>query len=243
MSWLKAGVFGGLGMLIGGPIGAGIGIAVGSAMGGEKSHVSLEAQNQLIYFTALFSMLGKIAKADGQVSQEEVAVVSRFMDEMGLREEHKQIAIKIFNDAKINTYSIYDYASQYSEVAGHEMRVILYATLWNVALSDGVIHPKEDEILRKIPGFLKIEASYYDEYSLRAPSDTGDVNKSYALLGCEVGDSDSEIKRKYRYAVSEYHPDKIQSKGLPDGFMKFANEQTQKINEAYSVVMESRKNL
>lgn len=243
MSWLGAGVFGGLGMLIGGPIGAGIGIAVSSAMGGGESHVSPAERNQLVYFTAFFSMLGKIAKADGQVSQEEVEVVSRFMDEMGLDVEDKQMAIKIFNDAKSNTYSIYEYASQYSEVAEPEMRVILYASLWNVAISDGVIHPKEDEILRQIPGFLKIEESFYDEYSLKTHSGAGDVNKSYVLLGCEIGDSDSEIKRKYRYAVSEYHPDKIQSKGLPEGFMKFANEQTQKINEAYSVVMESRKNL
>ncbi len=241
MSWLGAGFLGGLGMLVGGPIGAGIGVVVGSAMGGGEAHVSNVEQNQLVFFTALFSMLGKIAKADGQVTQEEIDTVSGFMGELGLDAEDRKAAVEIFNDAKTNAYSIYDYATQYSEVADHEMRIVLYAALWHVAISDGVIHPQEDEILREIPGFLKIERELYDQYSLEALGDVRDVVKSYVLLGCESDDTDSEIKRKYRYAISEYHPDKIQSKGLPEGFMKFANEQTQKINEAYSIVMESRK--
>ena len=45
-----------------------------------------------------------------------------------------------------------------------------------------------------------------------------------------------EIKTNYRKLIIEYHPDTIQSKGLPEAFLEFANQETQKINEAYEIL-------
>ena len=51
---------------------------------------------------------------------------------------------------------------------------------------------------------------------------------------------DSEIKKVDREKCIQFHPDKLVSKGLPDEFMKFANEQVAKINEAYETVKNAR---
>ena len=64
------------------------------------------------------------------------------------------------------------------------------------------------------------------------------------LSGQEVSDwmkaSDADIKKVYREKCLQFHPDKLASKGLPDEFMKFANDQLVKINEAYETIKDAR---
>ena len=66
------------------------------------------------------------------------------------------------------------------------------------------------------------------------------MNKYYAALGCTQSDTDEQIKKQYRKLVSEYHPDKIIAKGLPDEFIKFANDKFNEIQEAYEAVKKER---
>jgi DnaJ like chaperone protein len=237
MSWLGAGIGAGVGMAIGGPIGAGIGAWIGSGFGNNKRQFSAQ-ENQTIFFVALCSMLAKMAKADGVICEKEVKTVQRFFDQMKFDSEDKSAAIKIFNNAKSDAASIYDYADQYSRIATVEMREMIYKMLWEVAYADGRVHASEDAILKEIPRHLGIPASRYHE---NQKGSSANLDESYQILGCTGEESDQEIRKKYRHAVSEYHPDKIQSKGLPAGFIDFANEQTKKLNKAYEEIMSHRK--
>ncbi|MCK5100394.1 MAG: DnaJ domain-containing protein, partial [Desulfobacteraceae bacterium] len=47
-------------------------------------------------------------------------------------------------------------------------------------------------------------------------------------------------KKQYRKLATEYHPDKIQAKGLPEEFVKFANDNFIKIQEAYEYIKKKR---
>lgn len=239
MSWLSTGIFAGLGFAIGGPIGAGIGAMLGSSIG--KAQVSSTQKNQTVFFVSLFSMLSKMAIADGVVSQHEIDVVRDFMKRMSLDAQDEKTAITIFRNAKTDEYSIYDYAQQYQGIASQEMRQILYGVLWEVALSDGVIHQEEQDILQKIPRFLGIPNHHYESFNQQKSGGSAkNIQSLYPVLGCEVSDDDATIKTAYRRLMKEYHPDKIQSKGLPKSFIQFANEQTKKINEAYRLIKQDR---
>ena len=242
MSWLGAGLGVGIGFAIGGPIGAGIGMWIGSSMG-SKNRATQTQQNQTVFFVSLFSMLAKMAKADGVVVKDEINTIYSFMDSIRLDTEDKKAAINIFRNATNDEYTIYQYADQYKEIANKEMREMVYATLWNVASSDGKIHKNENDILEKIPKNLGLNNSVYDEYSSRSSGyakHSNAADRHYELLGCDRNSSDSDVKKCYRRAMAEYHPDKIQSKGLPKGFIKFANEQSKKINEAYNAIKNER---
>jgi DnaJ like chaperone protein len=78
MSWLGKGLGGGIGFVLGGPLGGVMGAVMGhqfdSKAQGRGLMSSIE-NKQSIYFAATFSMLGKLAKADGFVSQAEVDVL------------------------------------------------------------------------------------------------------------------------------------------------------------------------
>lgn len=62
----------------------------------------------------------------------------------------------------------------------------------------------------------------------------------YEVLGCSPQDPESIIKQRYRKLVSDFHPDKIVSKGLPDEFMKFADEKFKSIQQAYEEIKSQR---
>ena len=258
MSWITAIIGASIGGMVGGPIGAAIGAGlggmVGNAGGNTRQQVSKRIQqagqqNQAIFFTCLFSMLSKMAKADGVVRQQEINETKKFMREINLDEEDRNTAIKIFNNAKSDNYSIYDYAAQYADLADMPMRVLLYEVLWKLALADGSIHQEEENILRDIPQHLKINPHYFDRIHAAVHGNAGggmggndapNMDEQYALLGISPQESDAKVKQAYRRAIAEYHPDKIQSKGLPAEFMKFATEQAKKINEAYRLISEER---
>jgi DnaJ like chaperone protein len=242
MIWLLA-IFG---YSINGPIGALIGLGIGwmlnSVMG---SFVANKRQHVTgLFLDSVFSMLAKMAKADGVITKEEIDAVTRFINSIRLNSKDKKSAISAFRSASISDRSIYDYASQYREVAGAEMREIVYAVLWDIAYSDGILHENEDEILRKIPEYLGLNAGLYGQYKQRINNQSGqsnaNIDKDYEILGCTKDSSDKEIKRAYRKAIGKHHPDKIQSQGLPKEFMDYANEQSKNINKAYEAIKKSR---
>lgn len=239
MSWLGAGIGAGIGFAIGGPIGAGIGMWLGSSISRNKK-ASKQQQNQTVFFVSLFSILAKMAKADGVVDKDEIKAIEDFMQSINLDSEDRKAAINIFKGALNNQYSIYEYADQYRNIANNEMREMLYATLWRVAYADGKIHPNEDKILKEILKNLGINDNLYYQYSQQKTS-SNSIDKHYAVLGCTKDSSDAEVKKLYRKAMSEYHPDKIQSQGLPKEFIKLANEKSKQINEAYSAIKKARK--
>jgi DnaJ like chaperone protein len=241
MSFLSAGIGAGLGFIVGGPIGAALGLFIGSSMGSKnKKRIGLDQKNKTLFFVSLFSMLAKMAKADGVVSKQEIAAVNSFIAMIRLDEEDKKTAIDIFRNAKSDQYSIYEYADQYRTIANEEMREMIYSALWQVAHSDGEIHKNEDYILRNIYVNLGLRASIYNEYSQRVQGNEATNTDHYKIIECSSDSSDDEVKKAYRKAIAKYHPDKIQSKGLPKEFIKLANEKSKKINQAYNAIKKQR---
>jgi len=245
MSWLGAGIGAGIGMVVGGPVGAAIGAWVGSSVSRKSGSMGIHDARaaQTTFFVALFSMLAKMAKADGKVTPEEADVVNHFAKNMlNLDAEDRNAAKDIFTNALDDDYSIYDYAKQYQQITrNHQMQEMIYRLLFSVAFSDKQLHPAEDEILKEIPAHLGLDASYYNILMDEFRGQSTDLSGCYEILGCTPESSDAEVKKAYRKLCMEYHPDKIGSKGLPDGFMKFAQEQMHQINESYSSIMDSRK--
>lgn len=256
MAWWGTGIGAGIGMMLGGPFGALIGAGIGSSMTREDrgyergydrgydtggSRLETEQQQQIGFLVAAFSMIGKIAKADGVVSPDEVAFVETFIKkELDLDAKSRKVAIEIFNRAKSDSTPIYQYAEQFVQMFRYEdaMRETIYRVLFMTAMADGQLHPAEKDILQNLPPVLRLRENIYQQFEAEFG---GDLAGYYALLGCSNNATDAEIKSAYRKKCLEYHPDKLASKGLPDGFTKFATDQMTQFSEAYDKIMKSRK--
>ena len=245
MSWIGKILGGGIGLMLGGPLGAILGATIGHSLidqqpGTAPGRFSVLEQRQAIFFTAMFAMLGKMAKADGVVSKEELKVVEQFMQHnLRLDAEARKFAIGIFNEAKETDVPFGAYARQFSEVFSHEpqLRNMFYELLFTLAMADGVLHPAEDKLLKSAPGLLGLPSGLYDSLRRRLVKD---LLPFYAMLGVSETATDAEVKKAYRKLATEYHPDKIMAQGLPEDFHQFAEDKFKQINEAYESIMSSR---
>ncbi len=253
MSWLGAGIGAGIGLVFGGPIGAALGAWIGSSFGSGLQRTGSAAAGlnregaQTVFIVTLFSMLAKMAKADGQVSKAEVDLIDHFIsDNLRLNAEDRAQAIKIFQNAKTDAYSIYDYAQQYRQLVRNQaMREMVYRLLFAVAYADGELHAAEEAILRRIPADLGLHESLFaamqGEFGHRAPVSADSLQQHYDVLECSPDTTDRELKLAYRRKAAEFHPDKIAAKGLPEEFMRYAEDQMKSITVAYETISEARK--
>lgn len=249
MSWFGKIMGGSVGFMLGGPIGALVGASLGHALIDDKTRSGLaesgrltgQEQRQAVFFTATFAMLGKMAKADGRVCENEINVVRSFMhDKLRLDGPAQQFAISVFNEAKDNRTSFEEYAKQFGQVFHREpqLRMMFYEMLFTIALADDVLHPAEEKILREAPVLLGLHGDVFATVKRQFVSE---LSHHYAMLGLENNAEMADVKKAYRKLVSEYHPDKVVSKGLPDDFVKFAEEKFREINEAYEAIQNARK--
>ncbi len=249
MTWFGKIMGGSVGFMLGGPIGALIGVSLGHALIDDKTRAGYaeqgrltgQEQRQAVFFTAIFAMLGKMAKADGRVCEHEIGVVRTFMrDKLRLDPVTQKFAMGVFNEAKDNNTPFEDYARQFGQVFQREpqLRTMFFEMLFSVALADGVLHPAEEKILRSAPSLLGLQSNAYEMVKRQFVSD---LSHYYAVLGLENGADASAVKKAYRKLVSEYHPDKVVSKGLPEDFIKFAEEKFREINEAYEAIQKAKK--
>lgn len=66
------------------------------------------------------------------------------------------------------------------------------------------------------------------------------LDKYYEELESSRSDSFDVIKKNYRRLIKQYHYDSIASKDLPPDMVKFAEQKTQSLNEAYAAIKEAR---
>ena len=229
------GITGGLlGFVVLGPIGALVGSVIGSNLSSRsKRKRPNNFDKQVAFFAALFACLAKIAKADGRVDESEIKKIEEIISiKLNLNKEHRKFAINIFQKAKDDNVSFESYASNIYQILSSSQNSLLvfYEILFELALADGILHPKEDELLKKIPRIFKfnknVYKSLYEKYV--------DQNRNYyEVLGLSENSSFTEIKKAYLKKRKEFHPDTLIGKGLPEEFIGKAKEKFIEIQEAY----------
>ncbi len=250
MGWLGKVVGGTIGFALGGPIGAVAGAAFGHTFdrkeavylseGPSQQRLSTDEQSQMTFFVAAFSMLAKIAKADGMVSEEEIASIEGFMgQDLNLNPESRNSAINIFRQALNSNESFEAFALQFYGAFRNQPRIIelMMDVLLRVSAADGAISDNEERLLLSAAGAFNLSDTDYARLKSRYVKA---VNRYYSVLKIDETATNEEIKRQYRTLVSEYHPDKIEAKGLPDEFISLANDKFREIQEAYDAIRKER---
>jgi DnaJ like chaperone protein len=263
MSWWGTIVGGAFGFLLGGPIGALLGVYAGRNFDaglaqdfGTTNAFDPGAQQrvQATFFTATFSVMGFIAKADGRISKDEILLANRIMDEMRLTVAMKNTARDLFNKGKQNGFQFEAVLAQFKqEMHGRKTLSQMFLEIQiRAASADGKLRKDEKNILNKVANALGF--SHYELESLISrhnseqrfensnyTSDVDRISQAYGVLGLSSSCSDKELKRTYRRLMSQHHPDKLVSKGLPDEMLTIAKEKTQEIKAAYEVIKKERK--
>lgn len=268
MSWWGKLAGGAFGFMVGGPIGALLGAVLGHNLdkglkglsGDERLPPGDQERVQTAFFTTTFSVMGAIAKADGRVSPDEIALANSVMAEMDLSEEMRQTAINLFNQGKSAGFPLDQVLEQFrTECHRRNTLIQMFIEIQlQAAYADGSLHRAEEQLLLHICKRLGIPEFVFRrlERMIRAEGQFGgrasggrraearpsgpSLQDAYAILNVSSGASDADVKKAYRRLLSQHHPDKLVSKGLPEEMMKMATQKTHEIRQAYERVKEAR---
>lgn len=205
-----------------------------------------------VFFKTTFIMMGCIAKADGRVSEKEIQMAETVMRQLRLDAQQKKAAIEYFNQGKASQCDSEAILDNFIRNCGYHPQLIqtFIEIQLKSAFVDGIEDPLKRQVLEQlchklnIPSALlsQMEAQFYAERVFRKPQRTvqDELASAYALLGISEKASDPQLKKAYRQAMSQNHPDKLVAKGLPESMIQIATEKTQKIQKAYEVICKVR---
>ncbi len=264
MSWWGKLVGGAFGFVVGGPIGAILGATLGHQfdvglhrLQEPPQGTSGQERIQTAFFTATFSVMGHLAKADGRVSEEEIGWAEHVMAQMDLLTEHRRLAMNLFREGKRPGFPLDDVLDQLrSECRWQRNLLQMFVEIQLAAgYADGSLAPVERRLLLHICerlGFSRFDFERLDAMARAerhfaggahrpaAPPRGPSLDDAYALLGLSATAEDPEVKRAYRRLMSQHHPDKLVSKGLPEEMIAVATRKTQEIKAAYDQIRRAR---
>jgi DnaJ like chaperone protein len=237
-------LFGGtIGYMLGGPLGAMIGGSIGARSRNNRTSAgNYSTQDvQSTFLIAVISLAAKTAKADGKVTSEEIQTFDKLLQRLGMSISERKMASRIFNNARESSVTTEELTRQIVQVMGNNRDRLkdIISLLMEIAHADGHFHPSEEKLIKEVAGQFGLGEQDYN--SCRAMfSSQPTPSSAYEVLGLQSSATVDEVKSAYRKIAKEYHPDIIQSKGLPEEFMVFAKEKLQAVNGAYSTIKKER---
>jgi len=258
MSWWGKVLGGTFGYMLGGPLGALLGAVLGHKFDNGLNMASLRPGDveriQTAFFTTTFLSMGHLAKADGRVSENEIAQAKFVMEQMQLNPEQMKVAIGLFNEGKSDDFDLTAVIGQFKQECGRRRNLeqMFLEILISTAMADGELHQLEHDILLKICKQLSFSRITFEKLvqmmqAQRSYSSAGgqqpaykNIKDAYSMLGLKSDATDGEVKKSYRKLMSQHHPDKLVSRGLPEEMIKLATEKTVEIKAAYEQIKKER---
>ena len=234
-------IFGPWGAVIGGIAGGALGRA--SSDGNDHASAGTDAEHP---FATLFCSLGKLAKADGLVSQAEADLVTVFLRELGFPSEDKKLLIAAFNRGKSSPLSFAQLVTEVRNAFPPQHYRTLLQIYCDLVLADGKISEAELNSLlvaERIFGLRGFVDRWYDsvrDTSQAEPPPECDLDDAYRILGVTPQSTPDEIKKAWRDKAKEYHPDKLRGKNLPENVVKLAESKFRQAQSAYEQIKRAR---
>lgn len=184
---------------------------------------------------AVIALGAKLAKADGQVTRDEVSAFRRVFT---LPAGEEKNAARVFNLARQDVAGFDAYArkiaAMFRDKAHPDNRALfidLIESLFHIALADDILHEDEEAFLAHTAEIFGLDQRCY--LAIRARLVEGAVRDPYDLLGVDHGASYDQIRAAWRQAVMENHPDAMIARGVPTEAVVLAERRLIAINAAW----------
>ena len=203
----------------------------------------------------LVSLLAKVAKSDGRVSELEARLITQVLDDLsqkvsgvsGVREYLKEV----YKSQKENVDNAYETARNYKRTfnLNYDTCVARLTFFLNLAYIDGEFNKSEQDVIRNIAYGFGIDKETLDEiifkfdsfYGSRFGADHDEIsqeNDAFEILGLSKNASLDEVKARYKELVRQYHPDILMGRGESKEVIERSTKKLQEINEAYGRLKE-----
>jgi DnaJ like chaperone protein len=221
--------------------------ATGNALAGVVEAVRTllegdpETRRKVAFSVAMIALSAKMAKADGIVTEAEVAA---FRDIFKFPDDQAQNVARLYNLARQDVAGFEAYAEKMASLCvscDQDCPVLedIIDGLFHIAKSDGALHDKEIAFLTRVAEIFRVKEDRFRKIMGRHVHAGG--ADPYKVLGVSRKDDFSLIRKRYRVLVSENHPDMLVARGVPEELHAMANDRMAALNAAYEAIEKERR--
>ena len=237
------------GKIIGGAAGFAVGGALGALVGAVAGHAvdrfradsddgaGADQTRETAFTIAVIALSAKMAKADGEVTRDEVDTFKRIFQ---VPPDEVTNVGRIFDLARKSASGYEPYARQVARMFRSNPQVLeeLLDALFMIARADQVMHPSEVSFLKEISRIFGFDDATFER--IRASHAGADAADPYAVLGISREASDDDARAAWRALIRENHPDTLIAQGMPEDFIAVATEKMAAINSAWDQIRDQR---
>lgn len=194
---------------------------------------------------AIIALGAKLAKADGSVTRDEVAA---FRNIFVIPPSEEANAARVYNLARNDVAGFDAYARKIADLFyrdgphkgedGGHLLVDILEGLFQIAVSDGAYHPREDAFLAEVARIFAVDDRIFRR--IRARFVEGAARDPYEVLGLSKDASLETAKSAWRAAVKQSHPDLMIARGVPPEAVQLAAKRLIAINAAWAEIQTGR---
>ena len=212
-------------------------LASGESLSELFRRTSTPPEKSVAFTIAVISLGAKMAKADGEVTRDEVRA---FREIFYIPPEEEAAAARVFNLARQDVAGFDVYARRIARMFQDDPKILenLMEGLFHIAMADGDYHECENLFLEKVGVAFGLDELTFR--ALRARHGPDAKPDPYTVLGVTPETPMKEIRLHWRHLVSETHPDKMVSRGVPEEAIKIATRRMAAINAAWEEIRQTR---
>lgn len=207
-------------------------LAHGEGLAAVFEKLKTPPERSVAFAIAVIALGAKIAKADGQVTRDEVTA---FREVFHIAPEEEHNAARVYNMARTDVAGFEDYARSVKRMFDDDAPLCdLMEGLFHIAMADGTYHPGEDAYLRRVSEIFGFDERRFRGLKARFVPDT--EMDAYDILGVTPDTPMDEVRKVWRRAVRESHPDQMIARGVPEEAIKLAEARMVAINRAWEEI-------
>ena len=208
-------------------------LANGEGLAAVFDKLWAEPERSVAFTIAVIALGAKMAKADGQVTRNEVAA---FREVFTISAEDEQNAARVFDLARTDVAGFDSYARKIAQMFDdrHDTLFDLMEGLFHIAVADGDYHEAEDQFLTIVAGIFGMTDSEFRTLRARYIPDADP--DPYFVLGASPDMTLDEVRALWRTLVKETHPDQMAARGVPEEAIRMAEKRLVLINKAWEEI-------
>ena len=207
-------------------------LAAGEGLSAVFDRLRTPPERSIAFTIAVIALGAKMAKADGQVTRDEVTA---FRQVFQIADEDTQGAARVFNLARQDVAGFEDYATRIARMFSDQPDMLndLMEGLFHIAMADGTYHPNEDAFLEQVSRIFNLDEATFASLRARFVPDTSPL--PHTVLGIAPNASKEDAQKAYRKLVRDNHPDALVARGLPEEAILMAQKRLIDINRAWEM--------
>lgn len=207
---------------------------VGAAVSGLRAVLAAltdgEVRRQAAFAIAMIALSAKMAKADGVVTRPEVDAFCRIF---AIPQGEERNVSRVYNLAKRDIAGFETYARDVAHLFGADVAMLeaILDGLFDIAKADGAVHERELVYLARVAEIFGFEELAFAR--IRARHVIDEDGDPFLVLNADPSWDFAQLRRHYRRLVSDNHPDRLIARGVPEEFVRIANDRLAAINNAW----------